>query len=124
MLSLSADDGRRRLGHSPPGETMKGGRRVEGGPRNKRKGRITVFADLADPGERSRRIRTNTLKVETRGTKSDGIRRGKSIPSHLRAGIHHDPVMDRPAPAGCAVDVDNVQVLAPRGPFRAPLRPR
>jgi hypothetical protein len=36
---------------------------------------------------------------------------GEPIPSHLRAGIYHNPVI--PCPGGCSVDVDNVQVVGP-----------
>jgi hypothetical protein len=36
---------------------------------------------------------------------------GAPIPSHLRAGIYHNPVI--PCPRGCSVDVDNVEVVAP-----------
>jgi hypothetical protein len=85
--------------------------------RRAKKGSVRVLADLngdndaADPGETSRRIRTFTLKTEIRGGPPDGIRPGQSIPSHLRAGIYHDPAISCPPPFGCQLDVDNVQVF-------------
>jgi hypothetical protein len=79
--------------------------------------RIAVDRDgdgnFADRGERSRRIRTYTLKVETRGGAKDHLPAGRSIPSHLRAGIYHDSAIGCPPPSGCAVDIDNIQVLRP-----------
>jgi hypothetical protein len=84
-------------------------------------GRIKVYADLngdgdaLDAGEQSPTLTTYTLKRETAAETEpddDPLPQGESIPSHLRLGIyHHDPIAC-PAPAGCAVDVDNVQVYA------------
>lgn len=81
-------------------------------------GSIAVHVDLngdgddEDAGERSPAINTYTLKYETSGgPANDGITPGESIPSHLRAGIYHNPGI--PCPSGCAVELDNVQVLAP-----------
>lgn len=92
-----------------------------------RRGRIRVSADLngdgdfGDPGERSRAIRTYTLKRETAGPGQDGIAAGASIPSHLRIGLYHDPVIECPA-RGCTVDVDDVTITAPgRGAAAGPL---
>jgi hypothetical protein len=85
--------------------------------RRPKKGFVQVSADLngdndsADPGERSARIRTFTLKTEIRGGAPDGLPAGRSIPSHLRAGIYHDPAISCPPPLGCQLDVDNVQVM-------------
>jgi len=82
-------------------------------------GSIKVYVDLngdgdaTDPGEQSPTFNTYTLKAETAGTTSDGLAAGDSIPSHLRAGIYHNPTIVCPAPAGCAVDLDNVQVVNP-----------
>jgi polysaccharide lyase-like protein len=82
------------------------------------KGSIQVHVDLngdgddADAGERSPVIHTHTLKYET-GSGSYGIPAGSSIPSHLRVGLYHDPGYSCPAPSGCSVDIDNVQVLKP-----------
>jgi Polysaccharide lyase len=87
--------------------------------RSPRKGWIKVAVDLngdgdsLDPGERRHKIRTFTLKTEVRGGRPDGVRPGASIPSHLRTGLYQDPAIPCPPPAGCSVDVDNVQVLAP-----------
>ena len=67
--------------------------------------------DFADRRERSSRIHTYTLKVETRGGPNDHLPAGRPIPSHLRAGIYHDPAVSCPPPQGCAVDIDNIQVL-------------
>ena len=69
--------------------------------------------DFADPSELSRGMRTYTLKVQTPGPVLDGIKPGRPIPSHLRAGIYHDPNIACPAPTGCPVDLDNVQVVRP-----------
>jgi hypothetical protein len=71
--------------------------------------------DFDDDNERSPVIHTNTLKPEIDGPNgtSDGLAPGDSIPSHLRAGIYHNDSISCPAPDGCSVDLDNVQVLAP-----------
>ena len=82
-------------------------------------GSVRVYVDLDGDGdfggdsERSPRFHTNTLKRETEGTSADGYEPGDSLESHLRAGIYHDPAIDCPAPTGCQVEIDNVQVLAP-----------
>jgi Polysaccharide lyase len=86
---------------------------------NPRKGFIRVGVDLngdgdfADPGERSPRFHTYTLKVETAGGGDDGINPGQAIASHLRAGIYHNSSIPCPSPTGCSADIDNVQVLRP-----------
>jgi polysaccharide lyase-like protein len=72
---------------------------------------LNADGDFADRRERSHRIRTYTLKVETRGGAKDLLPAGRSIPSHLRAGIYHDSAISCPPPGGCAVDIDNIQVL-------------
>ncbi len=69
--------------------------------------------DFADPSELSRGMRTYTLKVQMPGPDLEGIKPGRPIPSHLRAGIYHDPDIACPAPIGCPVDIDNVQVVRP-----------
>ncbi len=80
------------------------------------KGSIQVDADLNDdgdfndPGERSPRIQTATLRAETAGPLTN-IAPGESIPDHLRVGIYHDPEIPCPPPTGCSTEVDNVQVL-------------
>ncbi len=87
------------------------------------RGWIQVSADLNgdgdfnDPGERSPTFHLRTLKTEIDGPngEGDGIAPGEPIPSHLRAGLYHDPSIHCPAPRGCSVQVDNVQVLAPPG---------
>ena len=85
-----------------------------------RKGSVKVYVDLngdgdtADRRERSRRKRTYTLKREIRGGNRDGIKRGQSIPSHLRVGLYHDREVRCRWPYGCSVHIDNVQVLRPR----------
>ena len=58
--------------------------------------------DAADAGEASPVLGTPTLARE--------VGSGQSIPSHLRAGIYHDPSID--CPNGCGVEIDNVQVVA------------
>ncbi len=84
-------------------------------------GRLQVSVDLngdgdfEDPGERSPVFHVATLKREAEGPNggSDGIPAGAPVPSHLRAGIYHDPAIHCPAPRGCSVEIDNVQVLGP-----------
>jgi Polysaccharide lyase len=69
--------------------------------------------DAADEGERSPTFHTATLKTEPAGgSGGDGIAPGEPIPSALRTGVYHNPEIACPAPDGCSVDVDNVQVLA------------
>jgi hypothetical protein len=82
------------------------------------RGSIHAYADLngdgdaADAGEASSEIRTYTLKRETEGgSATDGIAPGESIPSHLRMGIYHHPDIPCPPPTGCAVELDDVQVV-------------
>jgi hypothetical protein len=81
-------------------------------------GSITVYVDLNgdgdfdDAGEQSPTIHTYTLKYEIPGPKTD-LAPGQSIPSHLRMGIYHHPSVSCPAPSGCSVDIDNVQVARP-----------
>ena len=83
--------------------------------RNPARGSIAVSVDLngdgdfLDAGEQSGTMRTYTLKVETPGGERDGIKPGKSIPSHLRAGVYHDE--EYSCPSGCYVDLDNVQMM-------------
>jgi hypothetical protein len=82
-------------------------------------GSIKLYADLdadgdfEDPGEESPTFITNTLKRETSGDSGDGYTKGASLRSHLRAGIYHDSEVECSAPATCAVEIDNVQVLRP-----------
>ncbi len=87
------------------------------------KGFIQVSADLnnngsfEDPGERSPLVHVATLKTEIYepgGTGQNLIAPGAGVPSHLRAGIYHNPEIPCPtSTGGCSVDVDNVQVMAP-----------
>jgi hypothetical protein len=80
--------------------------------RSPRKGRIRVIADVNGDGdyldatERKRKRRGFTLKRQLHNHRA-------SVPSHLRAGIYHDPAISCPPPSGCEIHVDNVQVLAP-----------
>jgi hypothetical protein len=82
------------------------------------RGSIQVYVDLngdgdtLDADERSEQIHTFTLKREIGGGSDDGIAPGESIPSHLRAGMYHSPTIACPAPTGCSVDIDNVEVVA------------
>jgi Ca2+-binding RTX toxin-like protein len=74
--------------------------------------------DALDPEEQSPNITTHTLKYETpdhhgAANDTDGLAPGDSIPSHLRIGPYHDPSIDCPAPSGCSLQVDNVQVVGP-----------
>ena len=83
------------------------------------RGSIKVYADLDGdgdfdgPDEESPTFITNTLKRETGGGIGDGYLEGAPLASHLRAGIYHDPEINCPAPGGCAVDIDDIEVLAP-----------
>jgi hypothetical protein len=89
---------------------------------NPEKGWVQVSADLNgdgdfnDAGERSKVVHVATLRTEPEGPKgeTDGLPAGAPIPSHLRAGIYHNPEIPCVAPTGCSVDVDNVQVIAPQ----------
>jgi hypothetical protein len=71
--------------------------------------------DFDDPGERSPVFQVATLKTETEGRDPSfgELEAGAAIPSHLRMGIYHDPAIDCPGPAGCSVEIDNVQVVKP-----------
>jgi hypothetical protein len=83
-------------------------------------GRVTVYADLngdgdsADEDERSETIEHETLREETPGI--SGPPDEAPIPSHLRAGLYQNRVFACPPPAGCWMDVDNVQIMAPSPP--------
>jgi hypothetical protein len=78
------------------------------------RGSVTMYidsngdGDVADPGEASPTVHAATMKPEVTGSLTT-LSAGNSIPSHLRIGIYHDPAI--PCPSGCAVDVDNVQVV-------------
>jgi hypothetical protein len=126
-LALQAKDGRWRL--------YRGLRQVWSGPaqvgvwtrfafdvtysRKPEIGSVKVYADTngdgdaTDQGEESAQIIGRTLKPERKGGPPDGIRPGKSIPSHLRVGLYHHPSIGCPAPSGCFIDVDNVGVYEP-----------
>jgi hypothetical protein len=74
--------------------------------------------DSLDASEQSPAITSHTLKYETpdpdgAANDTDGLAPGSSIPSHLRVGLYHDPSIECPAPSGCSVQVDNVQVVGP-----------
>lgn len=68
--------------------------------------------DASGKGEQSRRLPHQTLRPEVAGGQGP-IAVGASIPSHLRAGIYQNSLYSCPAPRGCSVDVDNVQVVKP-----------
>lgn len=79
-------------------------------------GSLTMYVDTngdgdaSDTGEQSPTFRISTLRGEiSGGWASDGLAPGASIPSHLRAGVYHDAAIE--CPSGCAIDVDNVQVV-------------
>ena len=75
---------------------------------------LNADGDVDDAGERSPRFRTATLRRETAGGwEGDGIAAGESIPSHLRAGVYHNPIIPCAVIGACTTEVDNVQVLAP-----------
>jgi len=80
------------------------------------KGSVKVTADLDGDGEfeeESEVIPTYTLKRETEGNKEDELDPGDSIPSHLRIGLYHNPKIPCPAPKGCYVDIDEVEIVEP-----------
>jgi hypothetical protein len=54
--------------------------------------------------------------TETAGVNgtADGLAPGDAIPDHLRLGLYMNPSIACVAPSGCSVDVDNVQVVAPK----------
>jgi hypothetical protein len=134
ILAMEARDGRWRLMQSDSAGPSSNDHEIWSAPaangvwtrfafdivysRDASKGSIRVYADLngdgdvADAGEQSTTIKTYTLKYETSGSVSTDLSPGQSIPSHLRTGLYHNPSISCPAPAGCSVDVDNVQVLS------------
>jgi hypothetical protein len=65
--------------------------------------------DWSDFGEVSPVIATQTLA--TAATAGYGLNVGDAIPGHLRMGLYHNPTISCPAPSGCRVDVDNVQIV-------------
>ena len=67
--------------------------------------------DWLDSGEQSPRISVATLATESAGSAGDGLAVGDAIPSHLRTGIYHNVPISCPAPTGCPVELDNVQVV-------------
>jgi hypothetical protein len=76
-------------------------------------GSVRVRADLDGDGEletSSGEIAGYTLKRETGGGEEDGIEPGEAIPSHLRIGLYHDPEVPCPAPKGCSVEFDDVEI--------------
>lgn len=92
--------------------------------RDPRLGSVKVYADLngdgnfGDANEVSPTFHVATLRAEQArlpGGKYSDVPSpwavGESIPDHLRAGIYENA--DYPCPAGCSVDVDNVQVVEP-----------
>lgn len=66
--------------------------------------------DFLDSGEQSPRISTATLATQVGS--SGGLTAGEAIPSHLRLGIYHNSSISCPAPGGCSVELDNVQVVS------------
>lgn len=132
VLSLSAYDGRWILFHSGPGYT-KVDQELWSAPAqagvwarfsfdvtysaDPSIGEVTVHADLDgdgsfdEEGEASPTFHTNTLKLETEGSSGDGYDAGDPLPSHLRVGLYHNPVI--PCPGGCHLDFDNVQIMRP-----------
>jgi Polysaccharide lyase len=77
-------------------------------------GSVTMYVDAngdgdaTDAGEVSPLIHAATLKTEIDGPRT-AIKAGDSIPDHLRVGIYHNQAIN--CASGCAVDVDNVQVV-------------
>jgi hypothetical protein len=134
VLSLGAYDGKWLLFHSDPGHTDEDQVIWEAPADNNiwtrfaidakysqyaDQGWIKIYADLnadgdfGDANEQSETFHTNTLKYETGTDSSDGYTAGQSLPSHLRVGMYHHMGIPCPAPTGCAVEADNVQVVRP-----------
>lgn len=69
--------------------------------------------DLGDPGEVAPKRRAATLVEQDPDAEPifGAPPRGQTLAAHLRIGLYHDPQISCP-PAGCSVDVDNVQVVA------------
>jgi Polysaccharide lyase len=82
-----------------------------------RSGSVTMYVDrngdgdAADRGERSPTFHVSTLKREPAGETLYGLAPGRSIPSHLRVGIYHDPSYPCPRPVGCSIQVGEVEVV-------------
>jgi hypothetical protein len=72
-------------------------------------GKVKLYVDLngdgdaLDRGEQSPVVTGQTLASEAST--------GRPLPSALMLGIYHSPVIACPAPSGCHVDIDNVQVV-------------
>jgi hypothetical protein len=85
-------------------------------------GSVKIYVDLngdgdsTDPGEQSPRLHMQTLLVEANGPNgtADGLAAGDAIPDHLRLGLYMSPAISCLPPSGCSLDVDNVQVVAPK----------
>ena len=69
--------------------------------------------DALDRREQSERFELATLKVEGPGSSDDGVAKGAAIPSHLRAGIYHNPVYSC-SRYRCSIGVDEVGVYEPK----------
>ena len=74
------------------------------------KGSVKIYADLnndgdaLDDGEQSETLHISTLKHET-----DGVKKGNSIPSHLRIGPYHSSEID--CGDGCVVYYDTIETV-------------
>jgi len=130
-LALQAADGRWILTHAGPSETDVGDGTVWSAPArigvwtrfafdvvysaDPSVGSVRLSADLNGDGdardarEQSGVAKLQTLRRERAGGSDDGLTAGDPIPSHLRAGLYHDPEIRCPR-RGCFVDVDNVAV--------------
>jgi hypothetical protein len=134
VISLGAYDGKWMLFHSQPGWTTEDEVIWEAPAQTGSWTRIAIDAkysqyadqgwiklymdlngdgDFDDSNEQSETFHTNTLKSEIGSDSSDGYSAGQSLPSHLRVGMYHHQAISCPAPTGCAVETDNVQVVRP-----------
>ena len=70
-------------------------------------GRVKLYVDLNGDGDALDSGEQSPIMANPRHEPAIGA----TIPSVLMLGIYHNPLIGCPAPIGCPVDVDNVQVV-------------